>query len=89
MTKTQMVLALAFLMPPQYSKEQEADSKATAQAAQITQDQLFIAVAVLVRAGVVEIKDGQIAVKDQSALDQLRASGRLSTEAVLDGSICF
>ena len=55
----------------------------------VSQEEVATALAVLLDAGVIQIVNGEIKVKNKSALEQLSEDGRLSVEAAAMHSICF
>lgn len=56
---------------------------------QLTQEQLQKALATLLEEGIIEWVDGRFILKDQNALEQLRARGRVDLMMAADHSICF
>lgn len=86
----QIIAALAFIATSQQAFAGDVAQQPPQQLQrQVTQEQVATALAILLEAGIIELVDGEIKVKNRSALDQLNEQGRLKVEAAAMHSICF
>lgn len=60
-----------------------------AEAKELSPEQEVRFIEKLIEAGVIEIVDGRVIVRDQDALDQLWQRGRVETQFASDSSICY
>ncbi len=59
------------------------------QDSQVTDAQIANSISVLVAAGVLEISDSKIVIKNQTALEELQARGRLTYVDASTSVVCF
>lgn len=87
-TKT-VIAALAILLSTQSVRANEPQDAPATNLETLSQDDIATAIAILVESGVIAIEDGKIVVKNPSALEQLRKSGRWNTQTSANHSICW
>jgi len=84
-----ILLAVALLSPVAPAAMADETNAPAASQAEVSEEQVAKALVTLVKAGVINIENGQIVVKSPSVLEQLSQGGRLRVESASYGSICF
>ncbi len=89
MSPNKLILTLALILSSQYALADDAGTERAVGVQQVNHDDVVTALSLLIQAGIIDLKDGQIVVKEPSALEKLRKDGRVKVEASAAGSICF
>lgn len=84
-----MLLAVVLATATQGAFASLPPASEVSEESQLTNEQVQKGLAALIEEGIIEWENGRFVVKDQNALNQLRARGRVDMQVAADHVICY